>query len=270
MIMDRLGRAALFVSLCLTCAGALPEKSAAIHDNDALMILRSVLKDRDAAGWDLETRCRFLKGAGFSLEESRFVIETFNVYGKDLDRLDADRQAILAGAGIKASPEQVTALRELDDRRSRQLSSIQRDIGQIRSGALKAKLETMLFLMKRGIQTRPSACQERLARLYTYTAMSETPDGRMTSLGLTVSDAWREHAVRVITVLRGPGESREAKHGEWGAESAVVVTLKAAETGLFVGESEHHESCAGSNLTKLAGSTRGTKYQEAATRAALK
>lgn len=267
--MNSLGRIVLVVCLFQACAGAAPEKEAAVSDQDATVILRAVLKERGEGGWDLETRCRFLKGGGFSREEARFVIEAFNVYGKDLDRLDGQRQAILSTMTGPLSGPQTAALRDLGGQREKHLAAILRDIGQMRGGALKAKLESMLFLVKRGIHASASSCQERVARIQTYTAMSETTDGRMTGLGLTVTDAGRQHEVRVKTVLKGPGEGRALNQGPWGAESAAVVMLKASESGLFVGESEHYETCSGSNLTKLAGSTRGTKYLEPAARAAL-
>ena len=172
-------------------------------------------------------------------------------------------------AGLGQNAVAVTGLKDLEEKHGEVLESIRKDLGQMRGGALKPKLDALLFLMKRGIQTSPSLCQERIARLLKYTAMSETQDGRTSAMALTISTAWSGHQVQAKTVLKGPGAGSATKLGEWGHESAAAVWLGGAGAGLFVGDSEHYESCAGSNLTKLAGSTRGTKFAEPATRAAL-
>ncbi len=267
--MHRLARTVLCVCLSAVCVGAPKEKEIEIPDGDALSVLAVVLKDRGEAGWDLETRCRFLSGGKFTRGEAGFVVEAFNVYTKDLDEIEEQRQTILKDAGLGQSPAVIAGLKDLDEKREKVLESIRKDLGQMRGGALKPKLDALLFLMKRGIQTSPSKCQERFARVLTYTAMSETADGKVTALALTISTAWSGHQVRAKTVLKGPGAGSATKLGEWGHESAAAAWLGGVGSGLFVGDSEHYESCAGSNLTKLAGSTRGTKFAEPATRAAL-
>lgn len=259
----------LCVFLAAVCAGAPAAKESEVADADALAVLAAVLKDRGEAGWDVETRCKFLKGGGFSKDEARFVIEAFHVYAKDAERLEEERQAVLKDAGFGLDPAVASRVRQLEERRVKLLESLRRDVSQVRSGAMKLKLDALLFLMKRGVKTGPSHCQERIARLLTYTAMSETADGRMTALALTVSTAWSGHQVQAKIVLKGPGEGLATRLGDWGRESAAVAWLASPGTGLFVGESEHYESCANSNLTKLAGATRGTKYAEQAERAAL-
>jgi hypothetical protein len=249
--------------------GAPKEKEAEIPDGDALTVLAVVLKDRGEAGWDLDTRCRFLSGGKFTRGEAGFVVEAFNVYTKDLEGIEEQRQSILKDAGLGQNAAVAASLKDLDEKQGKVLEAIRKDLGQIRGGALKPKLDALLFLMKRGILTTPSKCQERIARLLTYTAMSETADGKVTAMALTISTAWSEHRVRAKTILKGPGAGSATKLGEWGHESAAAVWLGGAGAGLFVGDSEHYESCAGSNLTKMAGSTRGTKFSEPAARAAL-
>lgn len=259
----------LCVFMAAAGAGAPADKETGIADSDVLTVLTAVLKDRGEAGWDLETRCKFLKGGGFTKDEARFVIEAFNVYAKDAERLEEERQAVLKDAGFGLDPAVASRVKQLEEKRVKLLESLRRDVSQVRGGAMKQKLDALLFLMKRGVKTGPSHCQERIARLLTYTAMSETADGRMTALALTVSTAWSGHQVQAKTVLKGPGEGIATRMGEWGRESAAAAWLATPGAGLFVGESEHYESCANSNLTKLAGSTRGTKYAERAERAAL-
>jgi hypothetical protein len=211
-----------------------------------------------------------LRGGGFTREESRFVIEALNVYAKDIEQIEQDRQSVLREAGRMARPAQVAGLKDLEEKQAKLLESMRKDLTQMRGGALKSKLEALLFLMKRGIQSSPSQCQERLGRLLAFTAMTETAEGKVTSLGLTVSSAWGGHQVQAKTVLKGPVEGLAANLGVWGRESAAVAFLEANANGLYSGESEHYESCEGSNLTKLAGSTHQTRYREPAARAALK
>jgi hypothetical protein len=263
---------ALFVLCVLMAAagaGAPAEREAGTADADVMTVLTSVLRDRGEAGWDLETRCKFLRGGGFSKEEARFVIEAFNVYARDAERLEEERQTVLKDAGFGLDPAVASRVKQLEEKRVKLLESLRKDLSQVRGGAMKQKLDALLFLMKRGVKTGPSNCQERIARLLTYTAMSETADGRVAALALTVSTAWSGHQVQAKTVLRGPGEGIATRTGDWGRESAAAAWLAARGTGLYVGESEHYESCANSNLTKMAGATRGTKYAEPAERAAL-
>lgn len=265
------GSALVVLCVCLSavCVGAPAEREIEIPDGDALTVLAAVLKDRGETGWDTETRCRFLKGGGFARDEARFVIEAFNVYAKDSEQLDEQRQMLMKEAGHGLDQGVVARIRQLEEKHGKLLESLRKDLSQIRGGAMKQKLDALLFLMKRGIKTGPSLCQERIARLLTYTAMSETPDGRMTAMALTVSTAWNGHQVQAKTVLKGPGEGIAVRTGEWGRESAATAWLTGSVSGLFTGESEHYESCANSNLTKRAGATRGTKFAERAERAAL-
>jgi len=244
-------------------------KPAEINDNDALLVLTAVLKDRGGAGWDADTRCRFLKGGGFSREEARFVIEAASIYGQELDKLAARRGELPTPSGRIPDPKILDEIRLLDEQTGKILESLRKDIQQLKGGALKAKLEALLFLVRPKIFMAPSHCQMRAGRLLAYTAMSESADGRMTALALTISNAWTGHKVQAKTILKGPPERIATMRSEWGSESAAVAWLEGGPDGLFVGESEHYESCAESNLTKFAGTTKGTKFHEPSARASL-
>lgn len=258
-----------FVLVGVSLACLAEPKRAEISDQDALLILTAVLRERAEGGWDLDTRCRFLKGGGFSREEARFVIEASAVYSKELDAVEARRRNLPTQAGHIPDPKVLSEIRALDEEIVKILESWRKDLNQLRGGALKTKLESLLFLMKPKIYLTQSHCQIRAGRILAYTAMSESANGRMTSLALTISSAWSGHPVQAKTVLRGPQDGVATMLGAWGSESAAVAWLDANVEGLFVGESEHYESCAESNLTKFAGTTRGTKLHEAATRASL-
>jgi hypothetical protein len=255
------------IALSPACLGG--PKPTEINDLDALLVLTAVLKDRGGAGWDVETRCRFLKGGGFSREEARFVIEAASMYGQELDKLAARRSELPTPPGLVPDPKTVEEIRILDEQSGKILESLQKDLQQLKGGALKAKLEALLFLMKPKIFLSPSHCQVRIGRLLAYTAMSESSEGRMTALALTISNAWTGHKVQAKTVLKGPPERIATMLSGWGSESAAAAWLDGGVSGLFVGESEHYETCAESNLTKFAGSTRGTKLHEPSARASL-
>ncbi len=258
---------ALILSFSPACLGG--PKPTEISDEDALLVLTAVLKERGEAGWDVDTRCRFLKGGGFSREEARFIIEAASMYGKELDALAERRSELPTPSGRIPDPKILEKIRVLDEQTGKILQSLQRDLHQLKGGALKAKLEALLFLMKPKIFQTPSQCQLRAGRLLAYTAMSEAADGRMTALALTVSTAWAGHKVQAKTVLKAPPARIATTLSEWGSESAAVAWLEGGADGLYVGESEHYESCAESNLTKFAGATKGTKFHEAAARASL-